>query len=1026
MNMLSGATSRIPRRALAASAIAACAALLLALPPAPSYSSLDRTDGKISLGGLSVGVFASVEDAQLEKYSGPTGYGYYTPADLQPTTPTLGTNPGSLTKNDIAYIADPHVATQRTFYDSTLYVSNTPSAYNVLLITLDADGVTPDADGCASATVRTGRDSITAQLTPTAPDVNDNNMTYYQAFVRILDPRADLPEGTPDYVSSDGPACADYAAGVAEDAMASLLAAHGDSVSVAVSGKEPIPVEVDGEGPEIANIEPEDRSYVPARRLDLTFEVRDDDSGLRHDGELVITDDGDYRRVNPDDDHDTTDEPLSIGAGRQGFRPNGKAAHIDLKVWQSGDAADADDITDTGRWELLGDRPGAAYRFSADAGRMGQGRYFMEVRATDRTGNETVTNALPDDEEAAPYVFIVDDTEPRAMAAWTGIRYDSDKEREAVDREWVMVDFGEPLQRSADEDRFTVAGHRVVEVYQPNLAPPISRGGSIETDDSDRKMAFDINGEEIEDPRSRVYLRLAEAPAGDETPDLLFFGGAVYDLAGNPSDSGDIEIQDGIAPGFTVFVSAEDAENAEGRPVVNARGEFVVDVRADGEVRRRPVVYFIGLSAAEEQKDNKGTGDYLYSVRSVQTGAQLIAQDDDLHWRRTYPASGLSGLGDLLGVVVMGADDEDNTGATDGWTPETHRGASPPTSSDPIALQKMDDAGLLLEVDRAFNGGAAPELSVSPRRGQDASETESARPFVNIRFPKEAGEYAVCPSGGCGGDNPDAEFTDSHGEVQITDIELDGIDASERLTRVDDRQFALVAGNLAQGRHEVTYEAVDDAGNEIEGEFTFSVLARGAYEVTVAPGWNLISFPGTPSEPALEDIIPPGGRIPMLLSYQDGNWLTAALDEEGNWRGALTQFEAGYGYWAFAETYQTLAPLIAEPEQTAAPPTVRVRHGWNLLGVIDLFQNPAGSPPGPDGGGNGEADAYLASVPWRIAYTYDTQYSRWQRFTPEDDKKADDDDDGTEDDDEEDGEPPEIVNGKGYWVWSAEPGTLVP
>ena len=48
------------------------------------------------------------------------------------------------------------------------------------------------------------------------------------------------------------------------------------------------------------------------------------------------------------------------------------------------------------------------------------------------------------------------------------------------------------------------------------------------------------------------------------------------------------------------------------------------------------------------------------------------------------------------------------------------------------------------------------------------------------------------------------------------------------------------------------------------------------------------------------------------------------------------------------------------------------------------------------------------------------------RVSPEDDvdDKSSEQDDASAD--EEDDEPPEIVNGKGYWVWSKEPGTLVP
>ncbi|MXY59291.1 MAG: hypothetical protein F4Y96_02100, partial [Chloroflexi bacterium] len=163
-------------------------------------------------------------------------------------------------------------------------------------------------------------------------------------------------------------------------------------------------------------------------------------------------------------------------------------------------------------------------------------------------------------------------------------------------------------------------------------------------------------------------------------------------------------------------------------------------------------------------------------------------------------------------------------------------------------------------------------------------------------FSAEGEEYALCPTGtdgGCGGDNPDAEFSDSHAKVYITEITLNGGDASARLSRVDDAQFALQAGNLAQGRHEVAYKAVDEAGNEAEGEFAFSVVARGAYEIDISPGWNLISVPGTPVDPSLNAVIPPSGGISAVMSYQDSNWLTAAVGEDGSWRGSLTEIEAG-------------------------------------------------------------------------------------------------------------------------------------
>ena len=91
----------------------------------------------------------------------------------------------------------------------------------------------------------------------------------------------------------------------------------------------------------------------------------------------------------------------------------------------------------------------------------------------------------------------------------------------------------------------------------------------------------------------------------DETPDIAIFGGVVLDLAGNSNVTEEITPRDGIAPRFTVTVTA----TAQDRPVANARGEYVVDVRADEDLRRRPVVYFTGIGARKawrRVKDNDG------------------------------------------------------------------------------------------------------------------------------------------------------------------------------------------------------------------------------------------------------------------------------------------------------------------------------------------------------------------------------------------------------------------------------------
>ena len=948
--------------------------------PVSGQSLDERTSGRVSAGDLSVGVFKDIADAQTEKMERttytPTGETFYLPIEPPRAAPTLGAMPGSLTADDAGFLHDPRVAPRPTLFDGVLYASNEADAHNTLLVTAAAADVTPTDDGCATAYIGSARGSITVQMTPTSDG-------YYQAFVRILDADAEEPRS-----SSDGPSCAAYAGGVTHEQTAVITAGHGATVSVRGPGAERVSIEIDGEGPEFAYVTPEDRRE--SHRGRITFEVRDRDSGLRHDGELTITADGDYKPVNADGDNETFHEPISTPSGGL-LQRNGKAADIDLRVAMGTDT-DAPDITDTGDWEMLGDRPGVAYFFSADADFLDVGSHLLGLRAVDRVGNVTTEGALHDDEA------------PSVVAAWTGIAFDFGQDREVADRSWIMLDFGEPVRGSgALVTAMRSRDHRVIGVVHPYTsrteAAPVTRLIAPPSEPSRGAV----------DARSRVYLRLARALRADETPEFTLAGGAVRDIAGNANEPQVIEPEDGIAPRFTVRVTAvEEGVDpdftvrivpgaAAGRPLVDGKGSFVVDVMADEELAGRPSLYFTGIRV-KEREGRAGHGvQYDYAIgERLREATPPYRHDVEQHWRRTYTAADLGSFDGLFGLVITGEDDRGNTGATAGWTPARHRSARQPAPGDPLDLAAMDRARLLLELDRRFNAGAAPEEQVTFRRhDDDASETDL---FVRLSFPEEGREYE---QGG---------FRDSHATVTITEITLDGEDAMPLLTRLNSAAFELLAHNPTESHHDVEYRAVDEAGNE--RFFDVHADALGAeeppYEVQLHPGWNLISLPGTPARPALGDVVPSRGLVTPVLSYQEGDWRTAILDD-GVWRGRLQEVAGGYGYWMFSIASETIAVHIPPQERRETLPAVPVTHGWNLLGVVDFSHNAQGKPPGA-GEGDGEADHYFIGIPWRMAYTYDTPGSRWVRLVPNS---------GT-------GGPPEIVNGRGYWVWSEEPSTLVP
>ena len=937
---------------------------------------------------------------------------------------------------------------------------------------------------------------------------------------------------------------------LARQEIATIWAKHGDRLTITTTGSSgQIELVVDGDGPEFTAITPEDNAVTRPSRLTFSFEVRDDDSGLRHDGQAIISNDGDYEEVNPDGDQHLGSEPLSVDPNTA-VSSNGSAADIDVNVavnpMSTGETptpAGYADISASGEWRSAANRAGVAYSFTASGADRDDGPYLYQLVAKDRAGNESKTDAVTDTENTAePFVFRVDDMEPNLIDARTGISWDSEKNQEKVDRSYVALRFadgelGQDALGDVDMDNITVVGHTIVGVIHPRKAPAIDRNLGIpkradyaptavsytraappgsrpslstesptpyseaqtattrttaqntllmlegrwvqyaattattvtptepatrptatacesldstvsastvielcgqwaqydadkalydaaveaKDDADDRHQAAvdahnaakepgkDITGGTIGDPRSRVYLELGEDLAADAEPDVVVVGGAVFDLAGNTNEAETVESIDWIAPSLTVTVTG----TANDRPVVNEDGSFTVDVRSDEDLRRRPVVFFVSITATQDADDEDV---YTYTIADVDEASPLTQQEDENHWSRKYKRSGISSdLGNgLIGVVVLGHDDKDNSGATAGWSPGSHRDAGNPggdntatedADGDDLTLTKLDGAGLLVEIDEQFNNDVETGIGeVTPRSDDDGGETESSNPFVKLDFDAEDGEYEK------------GTFEDSHDRVNVTEITLNGDDVMAHLNRVNSTQFSLVLRDLAVGSYDVEFVAEDEAGNEMDdGEFTFEVKERQPYEIEVQPGWNLVSLPATPVDPAIGNVLANNQYISPVLGYQEGDWITAIREDDGTWRGRLETIEGGYGYWVHARTFESIETMLSEVDPAGVLPTVPVTAGWNLLGVLDIFQNPVPNPPGEKTNGefvaaNYEADNYFSSIDWKVAYTYDTTQSLWVKTTP----KATSD--GAN----------EIQNGNGYWVWSPAPSTLVP
>ena len=863
--------------------------------------------------------------------------------------------------------ADP----EDTKLGNTLYASNDTAAFNQVMVQV----INVTAGAATTATITVDVDSDAGQELSTGGGKLDllqavvPNGTLYQGVFFILD--------------------------FATTSIDSILANDGDKITI--TSKEgaitvAVTMTVDGKGPVITATLPDHKTLTTKTKATFGATITDAASGMRPDTEGGGDTDGDG----------VTTEPLTDGTG----------ASVDIELnlgFATKDDASGNDTNESAQlnaaWtEITKDH---SYSFGGAAAEItgldnfdtAAGDIFWNIVATDRAGNTTTTDV--DDEKADDdnFKITIDDEDPKISTAQTGIGFDEDDREEETDSNVIKLVFVNETSLLPDEldtdtiqpGDFVVENNTVTAIIHPD-----------EDDGTDKDLAG--NGF---DTTNVVYLILANELAPDEEPEVQMLGGALSDIAGNSNDVQAIDADDNIAPTLTVTITGLDDDgdpnNVDGRMIT--ADEFVVRVESNEELEEAPRVFFalIEFKIGDESKQQ---------IEQVSPAAgDSISTDGTNAWEEIYdggdvPGHAHSGLGSgtqtLFAVIVTARDasSQNNNAASAGW--DVADDGLVVENDEDINLPKVQKAGLLGELDDDISVVNTGELI--PNTG-DVDKTESRNPFISLRF-TESNEFRVQDATGSDDqakltDGDDSIDIDSHNTVTITSITLDGEDVSGQLLRAEKDEFSLALINLAEGEYELLYTAVDDAGNEIEDvSFEFEVVERSEYELSLRPGWNLISLPGTPVDPSIDAVLPDSMKASTILSWRDGAFEVNERQSDGTWdpSGGVTEIVAGLGYWVLTTAFEDIETLIPERSPATILPTVAIVGGWNLIGVVDLAQGDAGTDL------DGDADDYFSSIEQKVVYGFDTQTSTFTKVK------------GTD----------KVVLGKGYWVWADKAGTLVP
>ena len=169
---------------------------------------------------------------------------------------------------------------------------------------------------------------------------------------------------------------------------------------------------------------------------------------------------------------------------------------------------------------------------------------------------------------------------------------------------------------------------------------------------------------------------------------------------------------------------------------------------------------------------------------------------------------------------------------------------------------------------------------------------------------------------------------------------------------------------------------------------TWTVIAAKPVDIDLKPGWNLISLPFQPANPAINSVIPATHPAEIVMTFDNANqiWMVSRRDSDSNlFTGDITVMTANTAYFIKTENFEPIEVLRPSLTTAAAapppPPAITVVEGWNLVPIVS---NDIPTPKGI------AADDYFGTLGagsnsgWLKALTFDTLVRTWDSVTPGD------------------------------------------
>ena len=492
----------------------------------------------------------------------------------------------------------------------------------------------------------------------------------------------------------------------------------------------------------------------------------------------------------------------------------------------------------------------------------------------------------------------------------TGLVWDNGDREFRIDSNFIMVVFNDrvvgatPSDFDVDFSTSGVADPTVLRVVVPvNVTPDDFVDTAIApttppTPHPDADEIARVLG-------NSVFIELSTSIPPADQPVVTVTG--VDDSAGNSinTDANTEPANDGLGPEVSVSISdgtgvGSDADGTG--PGTLTRNAITIEVTSNEE--GTPELEFFQLVPDPSTTD---PDDMIPASRSTRNARGVSDAGGTFVYEYDFTPVRVDNIvdGDVC-VVITIADDAGN--------PAT-RGVSDCASNDAIGFT-VDQAGPRLDT----NDFQTPA-------GGIATQTEyEQRPQVRIPFNEDV-------------------------QADSVEVRIDGDDVPDsRISSSSSSAFVYQpATDLDFDTYRIEVRATDLAGNEGSfSSFNLVIEERGDFIVGLSAGWNLISFPSDPINPAVNSVFS-NDAVQTVSTFDAANFRNGDMQANrsaatGNFSGSLTSVRAGLAYWVFADNPTDLEVALLGPSSAsnAARPGLTVIPtipGVNLVGVVDTSRS---------------------------------------------------------------------------------------